>query len=96
MRYLLNSLIVSCLYVYHKEGKMTIQANKQRLNTTLPKKTIEKLEQYSQQFGMSKSSAIALIVETYFQQQEVIERSREMPGIIDKLTELANKVKKDN
>lgn len=68
-------------------------APKKRLNTTLPEKTIDKLEEYSQTYGISKSSAIALIVEQYFQQQDIIERSREVPTILSQLQELASKVK---
>jgi len=71
---------------------MTIAPYKKRLNTTLPEKTINKLEEFSINFGMSKSSAIALIVETYFQQQDIIERSKEMPDMIEKLRELAKQV----
>lgn len=64
---------------------------KKRLNTTLPEKTIDKLEKYSTTYGISKSSAIALIVEKFFLEQEMIERARQVPDIMTQLKELADK-----
>jgi len=69
-------------------------SNKARLNATIPQKVSDMLEEYAEEYGISKSGATAMILMQYFEQKEMIQRTKDMPNSVEQLQQLAEKARK--
>lgn len=62
--------------------------DKARLNATIPHRINDMLIEYANEYGLSKSGAVAIILQQYFEQREIIQRSKEWLPLVEQLEKL--------
>lgn len=64
---------------------------KKRLNLMVPDEIDEKMREMAKNYGMTLSGIVAMILKQYFDQQEALKRSAEIPDIMKAMKELVDK-----
>lgn len=67
---------------------------KVRINIMIPQPVNELLESHCKEYGLSKGGAVAMILQQFFQQQDVINRTKDLPNILGQLKQFAKDIEK--
>ena len=65
---------------------------KARLNLMIPEEINEKMREMAKDYGMTLSGLVAMIMKQYFDQQELLKRSEQVPKWLEQIAS----IKKDN